>query len=157
MQLRVQFNRLLEEYRPGRIVRFRPNGLPNVKLPLEERINSLDERYSLCRKGRGRKRGSRKDAKTRRCKGKRLDVSHRVTERDKNEFGASVRSAAAFLTLWICASVRTRFARLAGPLLIAPFSPVVGQAVPDEVMSGDSIVRQTVGPLHPDFQESGTA
>lgn len=44
LQLRVQFHRLLEGYRPGRIVRFRPNGFPNVKLPPEERINNLDER-----------------------------------------------------------------------------------------------------------------
>lgn len=44
LQLRVQFSRLLEGYRPGRIIRFRPNGFPNVKLPPEERVNSLDER-----------------------------------------------------------------------------------------------------------------
>ena len=44
LQLRMQFHRLLEGYRPGRIVRLRPNGFPNVKLPPEERINSIDER-----------------------------------------------------------------------------------------------------------------
>ncbi|MFO1041084.1 MAG: hypothetical protein U0941_04815 [Planctomycetaceae bacterium] len=44
LQLRLQFHRLLEGYRPGRIVRLRPNGFPNVKLPPEERINSIDER-----------------------------------------------------------------------------------------------------------------
>ncbi len=44
LQLRVQFSRLLEGYRAGRIIRFRPNSFPNVKLPPEARINSLDER-----------------------------------------------------------------------------------------------------------------
>ena len=44
LQLRVEFSALLEGFRPGRIVRFRPNGFPNVKLPPEERIKSLDER-----------------------------------------------------------------------------------------------------------------
>jgi len=44
LQLRVQFTRLLEGYRAGRIIRFRPNGFPNVKLPPEERVNSFDDR-----------------------------------------------------------------------------------------------------------------
>lgn len=44
LQVRIQFSRLLEGYRAGRIVRLRPNSFPNVKLPPEERINSLDER-----------------------------------------------------------------------------------------------------------------
>ncbi len=44
LQLRVQFSRLLEGYRAGRIIRFRPNSFPSVKLPPEERINNLDER-----------------------------------------------------------------------------------------------------------------
>lgn len=44
LQLRVQFSRLLEGYRVGRIVRLRPNSFPNVKLPPEERIQNLDER-----------------------------------------------------------------------------------------------------------------
>lgn len=35
---------LLEGFRPGRIVRFRPNGFPNVKMPPEERVKSLDDR-----------------------------------------------------------------------------------------------------------------
>jgi len=34
---------LLEGFRPGRIVRFRPNGFPNVKMPPEERVKSLDD------------------------------------------------------------------------------------------------------------------
>ncbi len=44
LQLRVKFDRLLEGYRVGRIVRLRPNSFPSVKLPPEERINNLDER-----------------------------------------------------------------------------------------------------------------
>lgn len=44
LQLRVQVRELLDGYRPGRIVRFRPNGFPNVKLPPEERVKSLDDR-----------------------------------------------------------------------------------------------------------------
>ena len=44
LQLRVQFTRLLEGYRAGRIIRFRPNSFPNVKLPPEERVNSFDDR-----------------------------------------------------------------------------------------------------------------
>lgn len=44
LQLRVQIAELLEGYRPGRIVRFRPNGFPNVKLPPEERVKSLEDR-----------------------------------------------------------------------------------------------------------------
>lgn len=44
LQLRMQFSRLLEGYRVGRIVRVRPNSFPSVKLPPEERINNLDER-----------------------------------------------------------------------------------------------------------------
>lgn len=44
LQLRVQFTRLLEGYRAGRIIRFRPNGFLNVKLPPEERVNSFDDR-----------------------------------------------------------------------------------------------------------------
>ena len=44
LQLRVQLNELLEGFRPGRIVRYRPNGFPSVKLPPEERVKSLDDR-----------------------------------------------------------------------------------------------------------------
>ncbi|QDU28211.1 hypothetical protein ETAA8_33110 [Anatilimnocola aggregata] len=44
LQLRVQIDELLEGYRPGRIIRFRPNGFPSVKLPPEERVKSLDDR-----------------------------------------------------------------------------------------------------------------
>lgn len=44
LQLRVQIRELLEGYRPGRIIRFRPNGFPNVKLPPEERVKNLEDR-----------------------------------------------------------------------------------------------------------------
>ena len=44
LQLRVQLSELLEGFRPGRIVRFRPSGFPNVKLPPEERVNNFDDR-----------------------------------------------------------------------------------------------------------------
>ncbi|NBV20525.1 MAG: hypothetical protein EBS05_00800 [Proteobacteria bacterium] len=44
LQLRVQLNELLEGFRPGRIVRFRPSGFPNVKLPPEERVKNFDDR-----------------------------------------------------------------------------------------------------------------
>jgi len=44
LQLRVQIGELLEGYRPARIIRFRPNSFPSVKLPPEERVKSLDER-----------------------------------------------------------------------------------------------------------------
>ncbi len=44
LQLRVQLSELLEGFRPGRIVRYRPNGFPSVKLPPEERIKSFDDR-----------------------------------------------------------------------------------------------------------------
>jgi hypothetical protein len=43
VQLRVQLNELLEGFRPGRIVRFRPSGFPNVKLPPEERVKKFDD------------------------------------------------------------------------------------------------------------------
>lgn len=44
LQLRVRLYELLDGYRPGRIIRFRPNDFPNVKLPPEERIKHLDDR-----------------------------------------------------------------------------------------------------------------
>jgi hypothetical protein len=44
LTLRVQIRELLEGYRPGRIVRVRPNGFPSVKLPPEERVKNLDDR-----------------------------------------------------------------------------------------------------------------
>lgn len=44
VQVKLQVYELLEGFRPGRIVRFRPNGFPNVKMPPEERVKSLDDR-----------------------------------------------------------------------------------------------------------------
>ncbi len=44
LQLRVEIRELLEGFHPGRIVRFRPNGFPNVKLPPEERVKTMDDR-----------------------------------------------------------------------------------------------------------------
>ncbi len=43
LQLRVQINEILEGYRPGRVIRFRPNGWPSVKLPPEERIKAMTD------------------------------------------------------------------------------------------------------------------
>lgn len=39
IQIKVRIHELLEGFRPTRVVRFRPNGFPNVKLPPEERLN----------------------------------------------------------------------------------------------------------------------
>ena len=44
LQLRVQLNELLEGYRPGRIIRFRPNSFPSVKLPPEDRVKGMEDR-----------------------------------------------------------------------------------------------------------------
>lgn len=44
IQLRIKFSELLEGYRPGYIVRLRPGGWPNVKMPPEERIQSMGDR-----------------------------------------------------------------------------------------------------------------
>lgn len=44
LQVRVQLRELLDGYRPGRVIRLRPNGFPNVKLPPEERVKSMDDR-----------------------------------------------------------------------------------------------------------------
>jgi len=44
LQIQVKMRELLDGYRPGRIVRVRPNGFPNVKLPPEERVKNLDDR-----------------------------------------------------------------------------------------------------------------
>jgi hypothetical protein len=39
IQFTVRISGMLEGYRPTRVVRFRPNGFPNVKLPAEEWLN----------------------------------------------------------------------------------------------------------------------
>lgn len=44
IRLQVQMTALLEGYRAGRIVRVKPATWPNVKLPPEERVKSLEER-----------------------------------------------------------------------------------------------------------------
>ncbi len=44
LQLRLEFSALLEGFRAGRIVRFRPDGFPKVKLPPEERVQGMDQR-----------------------------------------------------------------------------------------------------------------
>jgi hypothetical protein len=44
LQFRVRIDELLEGYRPGRIIRFKPDSFLNVKLPPEERIKDLDDR-----------------------------------------------------------------------------------------------------------------
>lgn len=44
IQLRIKFSELLEGYRPGYIVRLRPHGWPNVKMPPEERIKGMEDR-----------------------------------------------------------------------------------------------------------------
>lgn len=44
VQVRIQIRELLEGFRPGRIVRFRLSGFPNVKLPPEERVKGMTER-----------------------------------------------------------------------------------------------------------------
>lgn len=43
LKFRVQIAELLEGFRPGRIVRFRPNGFPNSKLPPEERVQDIED------------------------------------------------------------------------------------------------------------------
>ncbi|MCR9198246.1 MAG: hypothetical protein NXI04_06355 [Planctomycetaceae bacterium] len=45
IRLRFQVPLVLEGFRPGRIVRLRPAGWPNVKPPFEERVRGLDERW----------------------------------------------------------------------------------------------------------------
>jgi hypothetical protein len=44
LQVRLKIGELLAGFRPGAIVRLRPNGFPNVKLPPEERVKGLDDR-----------------------------------------------------------------------------------------------------------------
>lgn len=45
IRLRFQVPLVLEGFRPGRIVRLRPAGWPNVKPPFEERVRGLDQRW----------------------------------------------------------------------------------------------------------------
>ena len=44
LQVRLKMGELLAGFRPGAIIRLRPNGFPNVKLPPEERVKGLDDR-----------------------------------------------------------------------------------------------------------------
>jgi len=45
--IQIQFDvpLILEGFRPGRIVRIRPQGWPNVKPPVEERVRSFEDRW----------------------------------------------------------------------------------------------------------------
>ncbi len=45
IQIRFSMNLVLEGFRPGRIVRVRPNNWPKVKPPKEEQINSFEDRW----------------------------------------------------------------------------------------------------------------
>ncbi len=45
IQLEFEVHRVLEGFRPGRIIRIRPHHWPNVKLPPEERVKDLSERF----------------------------------------------------------------------------------------------------------------
>tara|TARA_Y100001934_G_scaffold184689_1_gene218193 strand:+ start:7202 stop:8392 length:1191 start_codon:yes stop_codon:yes gene_type:complete len=45
IQIKFSMNLVLEGFRPGRIVRIRPNAWPKVKPPREEQINGLNERW----------------------------------------------------------------------------------------------------------------
>ncbi|MSR43487.1 MAG: hypothetical protein EXS19_05565 [Pedosphaera sp.] len=44
LQVRIKMDELLAGFRPGAIIRLRPNGFPRVKLPPEERVKGLDDR-----------------------------------------------------------------------------------------------------------------
>jgi hypothetical protein len=44
IQLKIEFQELLAGFAPGRIIRLRTNYFPNVKLPPEERVKSMEER-----------------------------------------------------------------------------------------------------------------
>ncbi len=45
IQIQFEVPLILEGFRPGRIVRIRPQGWPNVKPPVEERVRSFEERW----------------------------------------------------------------------------------------------------------------
>ena len=45
IQLRFEVPLILEGFRPGRIVRIRPQNWPNVKPPVEERVRSFEDRW----------------------------------------------------------------------------------------------------------------
>ncbi|MCA8986853.1 MAG: hypothetical protein KDA78_04395 [Planctomycetaceae bacterium] len=45
IQIQFEVSLILEGFRPGRIVRVRPAGWPNVKPPIEERIRDLEDRW----------------------------------------------------------------------------------------------------------------
>lgn len=45
IQIKFSMNLILEGFRPGRIVRIRPNAWPKVKPPREEQINGLKDRW----------------------------------------------------------------------------------------------------------------
>ena len=45
IQVEFEVPLILEGFRPGRIVRIRPRGWPNIKPPFEERIKSFEDRW----------------------------------------------------------------------------------------------------------------
>ena len=45
IEIRFEVPLILEGFRPGRIVRVRPSGWPNVKPPVEERVRSFEDRW----------------------------------------------------------------------------------------------------------------
>lgn len=45
IQIRIEVPLILEGFRPGRIVRIRPQNWPNVKPPVEERVRSFEDRW----------------------------------------------------------------------------------------------------------------
>ena len=45
IQVQFEVPLILEGFRPGRIVRIRPQNWPNVKPPVEERVNGFEDRW----------------------------------------------------------------------------------------------------------------
>ena len=45
IQIQFEVSLILEGFRPGRIVRIRTQGWPNVKPPVEERVRSFEDRW----------------------------------------------------------------------------------------------------------------